>query len=148
MSTNSQKEIVAAVRVCVRAGIVTETEAQRALTSLPGENKGLHEMSADMMATLRGQDFIDAIRKVHAESRQHGAHVRCGGEGCTNPAVWVGMQTCGAPGGPVCELHRQRHIEWMAMSANLGQPYCRHCGRDVDASHIYVVPLDAEGQTK
>ena len=104
-------------------------------------------MSADitgLVAELRGQEFIDALRRIHAGARERGGFVRCAGEGCTNPAVWLGMQRCGAPGGPACELHWQRQQEWMAAAAAMGQPWCRHCRHDVDASHVYVVALESE----
>lgn len=111
------------------------------------------EMSTDitgLVAGLRGQEFIDAIRAVEVAARRRGAHVRCGGDDCTNPAIWIGMQRCQAPGAVVCEQHWQHQQQWMVLAAKLGQPYCRHCGDDTDASHIYVVPLlndrSAEGE--
>lgn len=39
ITTIQRQEIVAAVRVCVRAGVVTKAEAQRAIASLHDENK-------------------------------------------------------------------------------------------------------------
>jgi hypothetical protein len=95
-----------------------------------------------LVADLRGDQYIDAVRVIAVQARERGGVMRCGGDECTNPAAWIGMQQCGAPGGPVCDLHWQRQREWMAASVNLGQPYCRHCKQDVDASHITVLPLD------
>lgn len=95
----------------------------------------------DKLAGLRGDEYVAAVRLIAAQARERSAHLRCAGDGCTEPAVWLGMQRCGAPGPPVCDLHRQRHDEWMASAVHLGQPFCRHCGQDVSAEHIYVVSL-------
>lgn len=107
-------------------------------------------MSTDITSLLdgmRGQEFVDTMRAIQVEARQRGGFVRCAGEGCREPAVWLGMQACGAPGSPACELHWQRQREWMAAAAKLGQPWCRHCQEDVDTSHVYVVALEERGLT-
>lgn len=103
---------------------------------------------AELLENLRGDDYIAVLRSIAALAREQGAYVPCGTGDCHESATYIGMQKCGAPGGPVCEVHYQRHQEWMASAAQLGTPYCRHCGQDVDSSHCYVVPLQdrsAEG---
>lgn len=93
-----------------------------------------------MLAGLRGDDYVSAMRGIAADFADRGGFA-CGGDGCEERAVMLGMHRCGAQGPPICELHYRRHQEWMAASAQLGHPYCRHCGEDIDSSHIYAVPL-------
>jgi hypothetical protein len=95
----------------------------------------------EMLAGLTGEDYISAIRGIQADARARGGRLRCGGDGCTNPAVWIGMHGCGAPGTPVCQEHYEQQLAWIKFAGQQGQSYCRHCGDDVDASHIYVVPI-------
>ncbi|MEC4763790.1 hypothetical protein VT930_11815 [Mycobacterium sherrisii] len=102
-------------------------------------------MIENMLAELRGEEYIAAVRAIAATARARGGRLRCGGESCPHPAVWIGMQKCGTGGGPVCERHRQEQRQWMATAVMLGRPYCRHCGEDVDCSHLYVVPI-VEGE--
>jgi hypothetical protein len=95
-----------------------------------------------MLAGLRGDDFVNALRGIHADLKQRGGRLRCSGSDCTDAPTLIGIHACGAPGVPICEKHNRQQQEWMAMAAVQGKPYCRHCGQDVDSSHVYAVGLE------
>jgi hypothetical protein len=96
-----------------------------------------------VFAGLRGQEFITAMRALALVASAQDRPLRCGGSGCGQPAAFVGMQRCGAPGGPVCQICLQAHSEWVTTAEVIAElpPYCRHCGEDVDRSHVYAVDL-------
>lgn len=89
---------------------------------------------------LRGDDYVTALRALAILASADGGHLMCvDGQ----IAEWVGMQRCGAPGGPVCATCVQWQSEWMTATEQLADasPYCRHCGEEVDRNHIYVVNI-------
>ncbi len=96
-----------------------------------------------VFAALRGEEFITAMRALALISTVQGRWVRCGGSGCGRRAAFVGMQRCGAPGGPLCQGCLQAHGEWMTTAATVAEqyPYCRHCSEGFDRSHVYAVDL-------
>jgi hypothetical protein len=96
-----------------------------------------------VIADLRGPEFITAMRAWALVSSAQGRWLQCRGSGCVRRAEFVGMQRCGAPGGLVCQGCLQAHGEWMAAAEVIAEkrPYCRHCGEDVDRSHVYAVDL-------
>jgi hypothetical protein len=89
-----------------------------------------------------GQDFVDAIRALAIMARIDNMSVMCG-SGCGADATHIGMQRCGAPGGPVCTACMQRHRDWCRASLTIAgvQPWCRHCQSDVGPDHIYALDL-------
>ena len=90
----------------------------------------------------RGQEFIDGIRAMAIMVADQGGSVRCGF--CrAERAAYVGMQRCGAPGGPCCAGCLQRQREWMDTAEAIAEasPYCRHCDQDADRDHICAVDL-------
>jgi hypothetical protein len=102
----------------------------------------MSELSA-VFAVLRGKEFITAMRASALVSSAQGRWMRCGGSSCGKPAEFIGMQRCGAPGGPVCQGCLQAHRDWMTVAEAIAEqhPYCRHCGEDVNRSHVYAVDL-------
>jgi hypothetical protein len=93
---------------------------------------------------LRGQEFIDEMRSLAIICQARGQYVTC--VTCKNRATYIGMQECGAPGGPVCDDCLQRQAEWVALTRTIAgaQPWCRHCDLDIDpadTSHVYAVSL-------
>ena len=98
----------------------------------------------DQFSGLRGDAYVEALRAVAIISSARGGHIRCGGTGCRKPAEYIGMQRCGAPGGPICADCLDAHRQWMSTTADISEyaPYCRHCNEDVvDRGHIYAVNL-------
>lgn len=95
------------------------------------------------LSGLQGEQYVTALRALAIMAKLDDGFIRCGGEGCPGRAEWIGMQRCGAPGGPVCEVCVQRQSEWMTATAMLAgaSPYCRHCQQDADREHIYVVNI-------
>lgn len=95
----------------------------------------------EQLSGLRGSEFIEAVRALALISDAQDAFLRCGG--CAMPAEYIGMQRCGAPGGPVCQGCLELHAQWLNLCDTLAEanPYCRHCEADVDRSHIYAVGL-------
>ena len=96
----------------------------------------------DMFAGLHGQAFIDKMRALALIASIQGGRIKCGGD-CGNLAEYIGMQRCGAPGGPVCQQCFDLHKTWLDIAARQPgwQPFCGHCGEHVERSHIYAVGL-------
>lgn len=94
-----------------------------------------------MLDGKRGDEFIQTLREIAILASATGGTVRCGI--CGNPANWIGMQGCGAPGGPVCDTCLQSQRDWINTWDSISdvRPYCRHCGNDVDRGHIYAASL-------
>ena len=95
-----------------------------------------------MFADLRGEEYVESLRAFALIATLSNAFLSC--SGCRANAEFVGMQQCGAPGGPWCGKCVQEHSEYIdaiTTIAGLGDPYCRHCGEDVDRSHCYTVGL-------
>lgn len=95
----------------------------------------------DLLYSLKGADFVTAVRALAIMSKVDDGFLRCGG--CRLEALYIGMQRCGAPGGPVCngclELHRH-YLDVVSANADC-EPYCRHCEHDIDRGHIYAVNI-------
>jgi hypothetical protein len=88
---------------------------------------------------LRGAEFIEAVRALALIGDAQDGFLACGS--CKSRAVYIGMQRCGAPGGPICEQCVEHHRQWVDTAARIAEasPYCRHCDADVDKSHLYMV---------
>ena len=95
----------------------------------------------DMFAGLHGEAFVEKMRALALIISIDGGTIRCGG--CHKLAEFIGMQRCGAPGGPVCagclDLHRAYVDAWCVIEDVT--PYCRFCDNDVDRTHVYAVNL-------
>ncbi len=91
-----------------------------------------------LLAGKRGQEFIDTVRALAVLSE---GRVLCGT--CRKKALYIGMQRCGAPGGPVCQQCLDEHRDWLNTADVIAEakPYCRHCNEDVGRDHIYAVSL-------
>ena len=95
-----------------------------------------------MFAALRGEDYEESLRAYALIATLNNTFLSCCT--CRAKAEFVGMQQCGAPGGPRCGKCVQEHREYVdaiTTIAGLGDPYCRHCGKGVDRSHCYTVDL-------
>jgi hypothetical protein len=95
-----------------------------------------------MFADLRGEDYVESLRAYALIATLNNTFLSCCT--CRAKAEFVGMQQCGAPGGPRCGKCVQEHREYVdaiTTIAGLGDPYCRHCGKGVDRSHCYTVDL-------
>jgi hypothetical protein len=90
-------------------------------------------------AGLRGAEFIEAVRALALIGTLKGGFLACGT--CSGRAQYIGMQRCDAPGGPVCEQCAENHRQWVATAAQIADasPYCRHCNKEVDRTHLYMV---------
>lgn len=95
----------------------------------------------DSLAGKTGEDFVIAMRALALLASAQDGTVVC--SGCGHPALYIGMQRCGAPGGPVCQGCLDLHFEWIRSWEGVSDtiPMCRHCGQDVDRDHIYAVDL-------
>lgn len=99
------------------------------------------EAPAEVLDGKTGQGYVETLRAVALLATVRGSRVLCGT--CPNNATHIGMQRCGAPGGPICDTCMQNHRQWMDTACLLADfsPYCRHCGDDVDRDHIYALSL-------
>lgn len=95
----------------------------------------------EVLAGKTGEDFVTGMRALALLASAHDGFVACAG--CSAPATLVGMQRCGAPGGPICADCCELHFEWIRSWGGIEEaiPCCRHCGEDVDRLHIYAVDL-------
>ena len=97
----------------------------------------------DMFTGLHGDEFVEKMRALAIIISIDSGVIRCCGSRCQLPAEFIGMQRCGAPGGPVCggclDLHRA-YIDASYMISD-AIPYCRFCEADVDRTHVYAVNL-------
>lgn len=95
----------------------------------------------EQLSGLRGDEFVEALRALALIADAQDAFLRCGG--CVKRAEYIGMQRCGAPGGPVCQDCLELHRQWMDTAQLIADhsPYCRHCDQNIDRSHIYAVGL-------
>lgn len=96
----------------------------------------------DMFSGLRGQEFVEQLRAVAMLARLYNASIRCGA--CSADAEYIGMQRCGAPGGPICQRCMESHFDYMRCwesMLDIAQPFCRHCNENVDKSHLYAVNM-------
>lgn len=101
-------------------------------------------MSTDvthLLAGQRGDEYVETLRGLALLVTARGGSMRCGA--CDEKAVWVGMQACGAPGGPICQACLQNQRDWINASEGItdARPFCRHCSQDVGRDHIYAVSL-------
>jgi hypothetical protein len=95
-----------------------------------------------VFAEMRGQEFIDALRKLAHTLTVRGGRMWCGV--CkSRTAIYIGMQECGAPGPPICDTCLQHQRDWMDTAQAVADaiPYCRHCNEDVGREHMYAVSL-------
>lgn len=95
----------------------------------------------DMFVGLHGEAFVEKLRALALIASANSQYIRCGA--CNAKAEYIGMQRCGAPGGPVCGTCLKRHFSFCLVAQKIpdSQPCCRHCGDDVDVTHIYAVNL-------
>jgi len=99
-----------------------------------------HDLS-EQLAHLTGEDFIIALRAFALLASAADGKMRCAG--CGDHAVLIGMQRCGAPGGPICMECCALHFAWIRAWDKVEEaiPTCRHCDADIDKTHIYAVSL-------
>ena len=95
----------------------------------------------EMFTKLRGDEFIEQLRGVALLASAEGGTLRCGS--CPRAAEFIGMQRCGAPGGPICQGCMDEHFDYVRswVPVEDATPYCRHCDQDVDKHHLYAVNL-------
>lgn len=95
----------------------------------------------DMFVGLHGDAFVEKLRALALIASANGQFICCGA--CGAKAEYIGMQRCGAPGGPICGDCLVRHLTYCALAQNIpnSHPCCRHCGEDVDIKHVYAVNL-------
>lgn len=96
----------------------------------------------------KGQEYIDDILAMVDAANELGMAIGCG-LACEYDADFIGMQECGEPGGPLCQMHADEHINNIRRAVKEArdagvtpQPYCRHCGENVDMNHLYLIRLD------
>lgn len=92
-----------------------------------------------VFSDLRGPEYVTAVRALAI--MQEVRRLRCGV--CeADEASWVGMQRCGAPGGPICADCLLAHAAFMfALAGSNQRLWCRHCEEDVDSTHVYAVHI-------
>ena len=99
------------------------------------------ESSTHLLDSKTGQDYVDALWAIALLATVRGGRVLCGT--CPKTATYIGMQRCGAPGGPICGTCLKNHQDWMNTARMLAEysPYCRHCGEDADRDHDYALSI-------